>query len=60
MAKIKVTQVKSTIKRPKNQKRILESLGLHRIGQSAVHEDNPGTNGMITKVNHLITIEKVS
>ncbi|HBL80686.1 MAG TPA: 50S ribosomal protein L30, partial [Aequorivita sp.] len=28
MAKIKVTKVKSVIKRPKNQKRIMESLGL--------------------------------
>ncbi len=59
MAKIKVTQVKSTIKRPKNQKRILESLGLHRIGQFAVHEENSGINGMITKVSHLVTTEKV-
>ena len=33
MAKIKVTQVKSGIKKPQNQKRTLEALGLKRIGQ---------------------------
>jgi large subunit ribosomal protein L30 len=33
MGKIKVKQVKSNIKRPKDQKRTLEALGLHKIGQ---------------------------
>ena len=33
MAKIKVTQVKSNIKRPEDQKRTLAALGLHKIGQ---------------------------
>ncbi len=33
MAKIKVKQLKSGIKRPQNQKRTLEALGLRKIGQ---------------------------
>ena len=33
MAKIKVTQLKSNIKRPQNQKRTLEALGLHKLTQ---------------------------
>ena len=34
MAKIKVTQIKSSIKRPKDQKLTLEALGLTRIGRT--------------------------
>ena len=39
MAKIKVTQVRSSIKRLQNQKRTLEALGLRRIGQAVEQED---------------------
>lgn len=58
MAKVTITQVKSTIGRTERQKRTLEALGLNRIGQSATHEVNPQINGMITKVNHLIKVEE--
>ena len=34
MAKIKVTKVRSAINRTQNQKRVLESLGLHKMGQT--------------------------
>lgn len=57
MAKIKVTKVKSVIKRPKNQKKIMESLGLHKMNQTVEHEDTPNILGMITKVNHLVSVE---
>ena len=57
MAKIKVTKVKSVIKRPKNQKRIMESLGLHKMNQTVEHEDTPNILGMINKVNHLVSVE---
>lgn len=57
MAKIKVTKVRSVIKRPKNQKRIMESLGLHKINQTVEHEDTPNILGMINKVNHLVSVE---
>ncbi len=57
MAKIKVTKVKSVIRRPKNQKRIMESLGLHKMNQTVEHEDTPNILGMITKVNHLVSVE---
>lgn len=58
MAKIKVKQVKSGIKRPKNQKRTLEALGLHKIGQEVIHEDSPNILGMIEKVKHLVSTEE--
>ncbi|MGC1514095.1 MAG: 50S ribosomal protein L30 [Maribacter sp.] len=58
MAKIKITQVKSGIKKPQNQKRTLEALGLKRIGQVVEHDDTPNILGMINKVEHLVSTEK--
>ncbi len=59
MAKIKVRQVRSSIKRLQNQKRTLEALGLRRIGQVVEHEDTPSILGMIDRVKHLVTVEEV-
>ena len=59
MAKIKVKQVKSSIKRLQNQKRTLEALGLRRIGQVVEHEDTPNILGMIDRVKHLVSVEEV-
>lgn len=59
MAKIKVTQVKSVIKRSDNQKRTMEALGLRKIGQTVEHENTPDVMGMIKKVNHLVSVETV-
>jgi len=56
MAKIKVKQLKSSIKRPQNQKRTLEALGLKKIGQVVEHDDTPSVVGMINKVKHLVSI----
>lgn len=58
MGKIKVKQVRSSIKRPQNQKRTLEALGLRRIGQVVEHEDTPNILGMINKVKHLVSTEE--
>ena len=58
MGKIKVTQVKSNIKRPQNQKRTLEALGLKGIGQVVEHEATPSILGMVKKVEHLVSVEE--
>ncbi len=58
MGKIRVKQVRSSIKRPQNQKRTLEALGLHRIGQVVEHNDTPNILGMINKVKHLVSTEE--
>nr|WP_321237287.1 50S ribosomal protein L30 [uncultured Psychroserpens sp.] len=58
MAKIKVTKVKSAINRTQNQKRILESLGLSKIGQTKVHDASPSILGMVNKVSHLVSVEE--
>lgn len=59
MAKIKVTQVKSSIKRLRSQKRTLEALGLRGIGKEITHESTPNILGMIEKVKHLVKITEV-
>jgi large subunit ribosomal protein L30 len=58
MGKIKVTQVKSGIKRPQNQKRTLEALGLKKIGQVVEHDTTASVLGMVKVVEHLVSVEK--
>ena len=58
MAKIKVTQTRSSINRTKKQKLTLEALGLRKLGMTVEHEDTPNILGMIKKVSHLISVEK--
>ncbi|BDD10931.1 50S ribosomal protein L30 [Fulvitalea axinellae] len=56
MAKVKITQIKSTIKRPVDQKRTIIALGLGKIQKSVIVENTPAIAGMIRKVNHLVTV----
>lgn len=58
MAKIKITQVKSTIDRPKDQKGTIIALGLGKINKSKIVEATPQILGMVNKVNHLIKVEE--
>lgn len=58
MAKVKITQVKSTIKRPKRQKATIKALGLGKINKSVEVENTPQINGMINKVSHLVNVTK--
>ncbi|HHP7240216.1 MAG TPA: 50S ribosomal protein L30 [Cyclobacteriaceae bacterium] len=60
MEKIKVTQVRSIIKRPKDQKLTIKALGLGRIDKSVIHDANPAIIGMINKVKHLVKTEEVA
>ena len=59
MARLKVTQKKSAIGGKQNQRDTLRSLGLKRIGDTAVKEDRPEIRGMIKTVTHLVTVEEV-
>ncbi len=60
MARLRITQVRSVIDRPKDQKRTVRSLGLHRMHDSVVKDDRPEVRGMIAKVAHLVTVEEVA
>ena len=57
MAKVKITQIKSTIDRSKRQKLTMEALGLKKINHTVEHEATPQILGMIEKVNHLVKVE---
>jgi large subunit ribosomal protein L30 len=60
MKKIKITQVKSVIDRPERQKRTMEALGLRKLNATVEVEATPQILGMVTKVNHLITVEELA
>ena len=57
MAKIRITQVKSSIGFERSQRRTLMTLGLHRINQSVVRDDSASLRGMVNKVRHLVKVE---
>jgi large subunit ribosomal protein L30 len=59
MAKVKITQSRSDIKRPERQQRTLRALGLGRVNKSVEVELTPQIAGMINKVNHLITVQEL-
>ena len=60
MTQLKVTQVRSVIHRPKDQKATIRRLGLHRIRDSVIRDDRPEIRGMIAKVGHLVSVEEVA
>ncbi len=59
MGKIRVTKIKSSINRPKDQKATLVALGLRKMNQSNEFEANSAVNGMINKVKHLVKVEEI-
>jgi large subunit ribosomal protein L30 len=59
MAKLKVTQIKSTIDRPENQKRTVRALGFTKLNQTIEVEGSPSILGMIKQVSHLLKIENI-
>ena len=58
MEKIKVTLAKSLIAAKPNQKATAASLGLRKIGDTAVHEAGPVIDGKIKVIAHLVSVEK--
>jgi large subunit ribosomal protein L30 len=59
MSKIKVTQIKSAIDRPKDQKSTIKALGIHKLNHSVEKEATPQILGMVNKIKHLVTVEKL-
>ena len=58
MPKLTITQTRSQIRRPQDQKRTLTALGLGRIGRTVEHDATPQIRGMVAKVRHLISVEE--
>ena len=57
--KLKITQTKSTIACLKNQIANIKALGLHKVGQTVIHNDTPAIRGMIFKVKHMVKVEEI-
>lgn len=59
MAKIKITSVKSTTDRPKNQKATMKALGLRKMHQTVEVEATPQILGMVRVIQHLVKVENI-
>lgn len=57
--RLRITLVRSTIGRPKDQELTVKSLGLRRMHQTVERPDNPSIRGMVTKIHHLVRVEEV-
>ncbi|GAA0467917.1 50S ribosomal protein L30 [Parasphingorhabdus litoris] len=56
MAKVKIKQVGSPIRRPEEQRKTLIGLGLNKMHRVSELEDTPEVRGMIRKVHHLVEV----
>jgi large subunit ribosomal protein L30 len=59
MNKLRITQTRSIIDRPKKQKLTIEALGLGRPNWVKIHNDTPQIRGMINNVLHLVKVEEI-
>ena len=59
MNKVLVTQIRSTIKRPKRQVLTIQALGLGKLNRTVEKELTPQIAGMINKVRHLVDVKEV-
>jgi large subunit ribosomal protein L30 len=59
MARLKVTQIKGKISEKQNQRDTLRSLGLKRIGDVVVRDDNDQNRGYVRTVAHLVKVEEI-
>ena len=60
MSQLKVTQVRSVIDRPNDQKDTVRRLGLRRMHDTVIKEDRPDIRGMLAKVRHLVSVEEIA
>ena len=58
MSQLIITQVKSRIGSKPVHRKVMDSLGLRKIGQQTTQPDNPQTRGKIAKVVHLVKVEE--
>lgn len=56
--KLKITLVRSVIGNTKRHKATIRALGLRRINETVIQVDSPVLQGMLRKVNHLVSVEE--
>ncbi|CAM3087676.1 50S ribosomal protein L30 [Paenibacillus sediminis] len=59
MAKLEITLVRSLIGRSEKQRTTVNTLGLRKLNQTVVHNDNPAIRGMINQVSHLVSVKEI-
>jgi large subunit ribosomal protein L30 len=57
--KLRITQIRSSIGRQKDQKVTVRTLGIRKLHHSVVHDDTPQIRGMVAKVRHLVRVEEI-
>ena len=57
--KLAITLTRSVIGRPEDQRITVRTLGLRKMHQTVVHNDNPAIRGMINKVAHLVRVKEI-
>lgn len=56
---IRITQIRSSIGCPEDQKRTVKALGLKRIRHTVEQTASPAVLGMVFKVKHLVKVEEL-
>lgn len=59
MTKLRITQTRSAIGLPKDQKATVRALGLKRMNHTVEQDDTPAIRGMVFKVKHLVRVDEV-
>lgn len=59
MAKVRIIQTRSMIKRPETQQLTIKSLGLGKLHSSVEVEYTPQIQGMVKKVSHLVSVTEL-
>jgi large subunit ribosomal protein L30 len=57
MAKLKITQTGSPIRRAPDQRQTLIGLGLNKRHKTVELDDTPEVRGMLRKVQHMVSVE---
>jgi large subunit ribosomal protein L30 len=59
MPRLRITQVRSTIRTKPEHRGTMRALGLRRINTSTERDDSPALRGMLRKVDHLVHVEEI-
>ena len=60
MANLKITLHHGLVNRTPKQRATAQSLGLRKIGQSVIREDNSVTRGMMLTVRHSLPLRRLT
>jgi large subunit ribosomal protein L30 len=56
---LQITLKRSLIGRPEDQRATVRSLGLRKLHQTVIKQDNPAIRGMVDKVSHLVEVKEI-